>query len=387
MTDAHSTRRVLGRRYASVVATLLLLLTTFSCGPAPDRGAPKIVGYVHGSRSHPPTEIDVGRLTHINYAFTRIEDGEVLPPTPSDSVNLARLRGLKAVNPDLSILISVGGWSGSGGFSDAALTQESRERFARSAVQYVLDADIDGVDLDWEYPGQPGAGNMYRPEDRENFTLMLKTLREHLDRAARDQVAGEGRYLLTIATGASQTYLDHTDLREAQRHLDFINIMTYDFSGTWTDTVWHHTNLRAATGEGASGRGADVGVEEHIRAGVPAHKLVLGVAFYGRGWHGVQGLNKPGGDSTFSLSYHEITDLERAGLGFVRVWDDEALAPYLWNETEGTFITYDDTVSLWLKAEFVKDEGLGGVMYWEHSADSTGALLETLHRHLHLSSD
>jgi len=369
------------------LSVLLVILTLMGCYRKPDPADLKIVAYVYGGRSSPPTEVDARRLTHINYAFTRIEDGEVLPPTSEDSVKLAHLRSLKAANPDLSILISIGGWSGSGGFSDAALTEESRDRFARSAVRYVLENELDGVDLDWEYPGQPGAGNPFRAEDRENFTLMLKALRNHLDRAARAQGSDPSRYAVTIATGASQTYLDHTDLRDAQRYLDFVNLMTYDFSGPWTDTVWHHTNLRAPSSIGSSRRGVDLAVEQHRRAGVPRRKLVLGVAFYGRGWYGVRGLNQPASDSVFSLAYHDVTELERTAPVFVRMWDDESQAPYLWNDSEGVFVTYDDTVSLREKARFVRDEGLGGVMYWEHSADTTGVLLETLDRYLRKTPD
>jgi chitinase len=359
----------------------LILLSLAACSSDRRTGDYRIVGYVFGGRGSPPAHVDAARLTHINYAFTKIRDGEVIPPSPSDSVNLAYLRSLKTANPDLQLLISVGGWGGSEGFSDAALTQENRERFAASAVRYMVENGLDGVDLDWEYPGQPGAGNTHRPEDRENFTLMLKTLREFLDREA-DEQGRTDPYLLTIATGASQTYLDHTDLQSAQQYLDFVNIMTYDYAGAWTDTVWHHTNLRAPTGAEASPRGTDRAVDEHLRAGVPRNKLVVGVAFYGRGWAGVEGLNQPASDSIFGLPYHRITELARGDSGFERRWDDDALSPYLWNDSSGAFISYDDTVSLRLKSEFIVDQGLGGAMFWENSSDTTGALVGTLHRYL-----
>ncbi len=365
---------------SALVVLFFVSLLAMGCGGRSDAGAARIVGYVHGARANLPSAEDATMLTHVNYAFTHIEDGEVVSATPSDSLKFVGLRALKAANPDLAILISIGGWSLSEGFSDAALTEEARARFAESAVRYVVANGIDGVDLDWEYPGQPGAGNTYRPEDRENFTLMLKTLRNALDREAETQ--GRDRYLLTIATGASQTYLDNTDLRSAQKYLDFINIMTYDFSGAWTDTVWHHTNLRLPGVDGGSPRGTDSAVAEHLRAGVPRHKLVVGVAFYGRGWSGVQGLNTPANSSAFSMAYHDIATLAKGQRGFKRMWDEAAMAPYLWNDSSGTFITFDDTLSLRLKAEYIRDEGLGGAMFWEYNADSTGTLLRTLARHL-----
>ncbi len=163
--------------------------------------------------------------------------------------------------------------------------------------------------------------------------------------------------------------------------------MTYDYAGAWTDTVWHHTNLRAPIGPGASHRGTDLAVEQHLRAGVPRNKLVVGVAFYGRGWRDVDGLNRPASDSVFDLPYHGITELARSDTGFVRQWDEDALSPYLWNESRRAFISYDDTVSLRLKSDFIREEGLGGAMYWENSADTTGALLTTLHRYLRETPD
>ncbi len=337
----------------------------------------RIVGYVFGRTEAPLPDIKAAMLTHVNYAFAFIDNGEVILRSAADSANLATLTALRTMNPDLKILLSVGGWGGSEGFSDAALTDSSRDRFAKSLVRLIEDHDLDGSDIDWEYPGQPGAGNTYRPADRANFTHLLASVREHF--AAASNAARP--YLLTIASATNEAYFLHTDLGRAHEYLDFINVMSYDFSGAWTDTVWHHTNVRAPFGRGGSRTGMDVAVDRHLEAGVPPGKIVVGAAFYGRGWVDVDGLNMPSSDSTMSLGYHDIQYLQSSRSDFVRVWDDAAQAPYLWSQAERTFITFDDTESIARKAREVHDRSLGGIMFWEYGADTTGTLLQAIYDH------
>jgi len=173
----------------------------------------RLVGYLLGPRGGEVREADAARLTHINYAFANVRNDSVVLGSPDDP---ARLAALRAGHPELRILLSVGGWSWSENFSDAALTEASRETFAQSAVALMTRFALDGLDIDWEYPGQPGEDNVYREADRENFTLLLRTLREHLDRQSlRDGRAEGRRYELSIAAGAGEEYLAHTDLGAA----------------------------------------------------------------------------------------------------------------------------------------------------------------------------
>ena len=186
----------------------------------------KIVAYVNSWQDNwGKNNEKANQVTHINYAFANIKDRKVVEGNDNDAEVLKKLNQLKLTNKDLKILISVGGWSWSKNFSDAVLTESSRQKFANSAIDFVLKHNIDGVDLDWEYPGQIGDNNRFRPEDKENFTAILQLLRKKLDSLAN----GQKTYLLTVATGANQKYLDHTDMKKAQQYLDFINIMTYDF--------------------------------------------------------------------------------------------------------------------------------------------------------------
>jgi len=242
-------------------------------------GSYRIIAYVFGERGMDIRQIQAEKLTHINYAFANVDSaGRIVLERPVNAAHLAKLNSLRARNPQLKILLSVGGWGWSDYFSDAALTDSSRTEFARTGVDLVVAYALDGLDLDWEYPGQRGEDNIFRPEDKQNFTLMLKTLREELDaQGARDG----HRYLLTIATGANDRYLEHTEMDKVQQYLDFVNIMTYDFYGVYSQTTGHHTNLNRSDSPHASSVSALSGVEGHLRAGVPPEKIVVGAAFYG----------------------------------------------------------------------------------------------------------
>ncbi|MCB0851939.1 MAG: glycoside hydrolase family 18 protein, partial [Bacteroidetes bacterium] len=364
-----------------------LILLMLSCGLSSEntRRAThpenlKIVAYV-GRSAIDDMQIQAQKITHINFAFANIIDGRVVEGRPGDSTYFDRLIALKRQNPNLKILCSVGGWSWSKEFSDAALTFESRERLARSAVNFMIRHDLDGLDLDWEYPGLPGDKNPHRPEDKENFTALLKSIREKLDKlSVQNQKEKNDYYLLTIATGAFQAYLDHTDMRTAHQYLDFINIMSYDFYTSGAKTTGHHTNLSPSYHNLTDySMYAIKAVEQHINAGIPHQKLVLGTAFYGRGWEGVtpinNGLYQEYSGSGLSYSYARLSAEYINKNGFVRYWDDGAEAPYLWNDSTRTFITYDNPESLSLKADYVIEKGLGGVMFWEYSHDPSGVLL------------
>ncbi len=348
----------------------------------------KIVGYVAGWRDGWTTDkIDAQKLTHINYAFAEIEDGRVASYIDNDPTNFQVLDSLRAENPDLKILISVGGWARSTFFSDAALTEESRQIFAESAVEFMKRYNLDGVDLDWEYPGHSGDGNVYRAVDKRNFTLMLKTLRAHLD----DQAVEDGReddpYLLTIATGASKSYLDRTEMHKAHQYLDFINVMTYDYHTGGSPVAGHHTNLYPSQSIHFTGPSADQSIQWHIDAGVPSEKLVLGVAFYGRSWSGVRPVDHglyqwTSSDERGGAGFDELRDEYINKNGFTRYWDEEAKAPYLWNPESQTFITYDDEESLRHKTEYIRARGLGGAMFWEYSSNMGEGLLNVLYKGL-----
>ena len=161
---------------------LFALAITASSLLIKNKTKPVIIGYVGGFRGLIATDsIDVWRLSHINYAFIDVKDNRAwLHNETTDTVNLRELSELKKINPGLKILISIGGWSWSKNFSDAVLTDTSTQNFALSAVAIVSKYNLDGIDIDWEYPGMIGDSNMYRPEDKQHYTTLFKKLREVL---------------------------------------------------------------------------------------------------------------------------------------------------------------------------------------------------------------
>lgn len=372
------------KMFLLVVSGFLLFM--MSCSTGSTASDHMVVGYVAGFRNYDFSKIDAAKLTHINYAFANIIEGRVafgsdmIDNTDRDIEDIKTLLSLKEVNPALKILVSVGGWGWSGNFSDAALTDSSRTLFAASAAQFILDHGLDGIDLDWEYPNQPGAGNIYRPEDVHNFTLLLACVRRHIDSLALKLDRAEP-FLLTIATGGDSVYVANTELGELEKYLDFINIMTYDYHNGLTSQAGHHSNLRLSASDYPDGDATVRSVRMHIDAGVSPAKLNIGVPFYGRRWKGVEpvnnGLYREAATTGESIPYTEVL-AALADSGFVRLWDTAAVAPYLWNERDSLFISYDDEKSLKAKMEYVLSQGLGGVMFWEYTEDIDGMLLDAL---------
>ena len=339
----------------------------------------KVIAYVHGWNDILETHKEkANQITHINYAFANIKDGKVIEGKRSDTETLKKLNGLKSVNQDLKILISVGGWTLSKNFSDAVLTEQSREIFANSAIAFMQRHSIDGIDLDWEYPGQIGDNNTFRSEDKENFTAILKLIREKLE------AIKPNTYLLTIATGANQAYLNHTNMSEAHQYLDFINIMTYDYYTGGGSKTGHHSNLFASSFN-PNGISSAKAVEQHVNAGIPIEKLVLGVPFYGRWWKGANdennGLYQDSSVERGGYSFKEIEENYVNKNGFEGFWDDSAKAPYLWNAIEKQFVTYEDAKSLKHKIDYIKENKMGGIMFWQLFGDS-GTLLNTISSNL-----
>lgn len=360
-------------------------LVVFACSKKADTSSSKIiVAYVAGWKNLDEQQIPAEHITHINYAFAHVDSaGLVAPMSPllsrRDSLNFIKLNSLKKRNKDLKILVSIGGWTHSKGFSDAVLTEEGRKKLTASGIDYLIMHQLDGLDFDWEYPALQGDNNPVRPEDRDNFVLMLKSFREALDSLGKKN---KTHYLSTIASGGFRKYLEVNNLAEAQNYLDFINIMAYDFYTAGDQETGHHANLFPS---GTKGRSAATTVEEHIEFGVPAEKLVLGIPFYGRMWEGVtpdsNGLFQPG---TFKmgLPFHQIYAFTLTS-NYQRVWDEKAQAPYLYSAKDSTWITFEDPESIRKKIDFIHEKGLKGGMFWEFSEDSTGQLLKTLHEGLH----
>lgn len=352
---------------------------TMSFSPANEK-QPVVIAYVGGFRGLINTDsINIWRLSHINYAFVDVKDNRAwLHNEATDTVNLRRLSDLKKKKPRFKILISLGGWSWSKNFSDAVLTDSSTRNFANSCIAIMAKYNLDGVDIDWEYPGLKGDNNKFRPEDKEHYTLLFKYLREGLDSLSK---ITRGTYLLTTAVGGSQSYIDHTEMDKVQQYADYINIMSYDYKGGNDTISGHHTNLYSSPDD-ASDKSTDKSVKAFMAAGVPADKIVVGLGFYGKGWemqsNDNNGLYQKTAKPMRNGGYTFLKDSLINKNGFVRYWDDKAKAPYIFNKEKKVFISYDDEQSVKEKCKYVKDHKLAGVMFWEYNSDKKEYLLKII---------
>lgn len=329
-------------------------------------------------------QVAAKKLTRINFAFANINQGQIVEGDPSDAANLAILVGLKKENPDLTVLVSVGGWLWSGRFSDVALTPASRARFIDSVADFITRYKLDGLDIDWEYPAMAGAaGNVFRPEDKKNYTLLLKELRE---RFKKMQKPLHRHLYITIAAGASTEFLDHTEMDKVQKYVDTVNLMAYDYYEPEDDKITgNHAPLFVDPAD-PKGISSDKSVQQFEAAGVPAEKIVLGVPFYGHVWGHVaatnNGLFQPGDPVPNAYSTYGKLTQDITSHGFTRYWDAKASVPYLYNSQKQIFVSYEDPESLALKCKYVIDHHLAGMMFWEYGSDPSGKLLDAIDRGL-----
>jgi chitinase len=374
--------------------------------PAPNLGDKKVVGYFPEwgiyARNYNVSDIPANHLTAVIYAFADISaSGEVTlfdqwaatdKAFPGDTWdqqlkgNFNQLRILKEENPHLKVLIAIGGWTLSGRFSDVALTQSSRDKFAVSAADFIEQYGFDGVDIDWEYPVSGGLGsNVYRPEDKQNYTLLLKSLRRELD--------SRGDYLLTAALPVGPDKVVNHELLAISQELDWINLMAYDLHGAWENQTGHQAGLKHNPASNSDARlNVEWVVNTYLEAGVPAEKLVVGIPSYGRSWANAGGLFQPASgapagtyDSTGVFDYKDIVSRLRNQSGiYQRFWDAIALVPWVYapSLSGGVFITYEDSESLSHKLEMIDRLGLGGIMMWELSSDLPVDDLESLLRQM-----
>jgi chitinase len=304
----------------------------------------------------------------------------------TDPQNFADLRQLRQRQPTLRASISIGGAGSSQRFSPVAGSADARQRFAQSCVGFVKANGFDGVDVDWEFPTGRDEGKA--------FTELLTELRRRLD----DQSAPDGsRYALTAAMPAGPTHYLDLELDRVGTLVDWVNLMTYAFHGTWSTITNFDAPLFASTTDPSPTLqrivyNTDAAVQAYLAAGMAPDKLVVGVPLYGYGWKGVPDVNHglyqpPNGlpAGTVAPGVFTYRDLAANYVStYPRYWHDEALVPWLFDPRTGVMITYDDPESLGRKADYVRDHSLGGTMIWELSTDDTShSLVNALYARLH----
>ncbi len=422
-----------------VAATATVPLAAADRGRGHHRSKAEVVGYfiewgIYGRQyfvKNVETSGSANKLTVINYAFGNVapasaDDPGVVckladewadyqrPWTAEESVdgqevtwprpilgNFQQLQALKALHPKLKVSISLGGWTFSKYFSDAALTKASRERFVSSCIDLFIKGNIpdpgwggmggpgaaagvfDGIDLDWEWPGSEGnVGNIIRPEDKQNFTKLAREFRKQLDEYG--ETTGKD-YLLTAFLPADSGKIDAGfEPDEIFDSMDFGTVQGYDLHGTWEPTTNHQSNLFTSNRDPAEPRySVDKTVKAYLKRGAPSRDLVVGVPFYSRGWTGVgsasNGLYQSSTGAAPGVWEAGVNDYKvvKALTGFTRYWDRRAGAAWLYDGS--TFWTYDDPPVMELKAHYVRKHKLGGLMFWELSGDTAdGELIDAI---------
>lgn len=336
--------------------------------------------------------------------------------------NYAMMMALKQRNPDLKIIPSIGGWTLSDPFFDFT-TKANRDTFVASVKKFLNTWKFyDGVDIDWEFPGGGGAAaDLGDPvNDGPAYIALMAELRAMLD----ELEAETGRtYELTSAIGVGYDKIEDVNYGDAIQYMDYIFAMTYDFYGGWNNVLGHQTALNCGNfmrpgqcdGSGLDENGepykgpaytTDNGIQLLLAQGVPANKLVVGTAMYGRGWEGVLpstltdpndpmtgvGNGKLKGSTAQGVWEDGVIDYKgiKANMlgannqginGFEYGYDEQAEAPYVWNRTSGQLITFDDDRSVKAKGAYVRSLGLAGLFSWEIDADN-GDILNAMHEGL-----
>jgi chitinase len=357
------------------------------------------------------------KLTHINYAFGNVSEagrcfeanqagvGDAWADyqtrfSAADSVdgvadvfnqplagNFNQLKKLKAKYPNLKVLISLGGWTWSKFFSNAALPA-NRAAFVSSCIDLFLKGNLpmiggepqggpgsafgvfDGIDLDWEWPGSDGnTGNVIRAEDKANFAALIQEFRSQLN--AYGSSVGR-QYLLTAFLPAASAKVDAGIAGSIFTNLDFATVQGYDFYGSWEPQTNHQSQLFSpAANPNPNKFSVDSAINKLISIGAPANKLVVGLPAYGRGWTGVPNVNNglyqsgsaaPGTFEAGTEDYDVIKN--RAGT----VFRDNTNGA-IWKYDGSTFWSYDDPQLIQQKGGYVKSRGLGGLMVWSLDGD------------------
>lgn len=310
---------------------------------------------------------DVNKVTHIIFCFGHLDGSRYKIDDARDSAVIKKMVSLKAKNPKLKVILSLGGWGGCETCSDAFFTAEGRSTFARSVKEVNDYFKTDGIDLDWEYPTvrldndiDTNPVHKTAPEDKKNFTDLVRQLRNELGPAAT----------ITFAAGGFQTFLEKAiEWKEVMEVADYVNMMTYDLVNGYATTTGHHTPLYSTASQHES---TDNAIQYLIKLGIDPKKIILGAAFYARVWENVpatnNGLYQPGKFKN-SIPFKQFPSRMSPAQGFTYFWDDKAQAPYMYNAKEKLFATFDDKKSIALKTKYVQKHNLGGIMFWELSQD------------------
>ncbi|HKB45626.1 MAG TPA: glycoside hydrolase family 18 protein [Chitinophagaceae bacterium] len=359
------------------VLLIFTLFITTNCVAQKNKDV-KVIAYYSGPISELDS-IDVNKITHLIFCFGHLDGQRYKVDNAKDTAIIKKMVSLKVKNPQLKVLLSLGGWGGCETCSDAFFTSEGRKEFAGSVKELTNYFKTDGIDLDWEYPAIRLDNDIDKepvhktaPEDYNNFTNLVQQLRKILGKPA----------IITFAAGGFNTYLQKSvDWEKVLKEVDYINLMSYDLINGYATETGHHTALYSTPKQRES---TDNAVQYLLKIGVDPKKIIIGAAFYARVWENVPATNNglyQSGKFKQGISYRDFPERLSAKSGYKSYWDDIAKAPYSYNATEKKFATYDDERSIELKTKYVIDKGLGGIMFWEITNDiHKGGLVDVINK-------
>ncbi|KAH7329286.1 hypothetical protein B0I35DRAFT_473903 [Stachybotrys elegans] len=349
----------------------------------------QVVGYYEGwsmgryCNTFNPERIPRGVYTHINFAFASIDPKtfEVRPESNADIAMYKRVVSLKRREPNLKVLIAIGGWTFNDPgptqyvFSDIARSKTNQNKFIRSLISFMSTYGFDGIDLDWEYPVAPDRSG--RDEDYKNFPEFLKNMKKALKSSGRDEIS--------ITIPASLWYLKHFDIVAMEKHIDFFNVMSYDLHGTWDLTnQWVGPLLNAHTNLTEIDDALDLLWLNKINPS----KVVMGLAFYGRSFrvespsctepgcrYSSGSAKRPCSQEAGVILNSEIDDVLKQSTSQPKLFKKEAVKTLVYGDNN--WVAYDDAETLELKTDFAFKRCLGGVMVWAISHDTQDAKYST----------
>ncbi len=304
------------------------------------------VGYINGNYDgYPPSAIDYKSLSYIAMSFIYPNaDGSISVDSwflNPQLVQTAHQQGVK-------VIVSVGGFGGGSGFSPMAADTAARRKFADNLASFCLTNNFDGADLDWEYPAA---------SDRNNFTALCAQIRQAFNQAGISTLS---------AALPSQDWNNAYDIATLNNYLDWYGIMTYDFYGTWEKTSGNDAPLFSSNKQSGS---MDNSVKYYLTRGMPKNKLCVGMPFGGYVLNSSSMYSSNNGGSTIDY----VSANAKIAQGWTYIWDDVCKQPYLQNSSHTQIITYDDTISIKLKCEYIKKNNLKGTIIWKIGRDYNGS--------------
>lgn len=366
----HHNQTIKSSKLKTIIFTLCAANILFISAFSQQENDIAVIGYFAG-RATALDSFPVQKLTHLIFSFCHLKEGKLSVDRATDTACIQKMVSFKQKYPSLKIILSLGGWGGCKDCSKVFATRKGRKIFAKSTKAVMEYFQTDGIDLDWEYPVIAGfPGHAYSTDDKKNFTALITKLRKELG----------AKHEISFAAGGFDRFIDSSiEWKKVMKKADKVNVMSYDLVHGFSKVSGHHTPLYSTLQQKESG---DNAVKRLIQAGVPANKIILGAAFYGRMFEVSDttnnGLYLPA-SFYHGISYARLFDSLSTTNGFVQYWDSVANAPYAFNTQRKIQVTFDDSLSIARKTQYVITKKLGGIMFWQLMDDRfTDGLLDVI---------